>query len=155
MQTTTHFIGEGFGGGIIFYLSAAGDHGLIADTVDLPLALWMNVYITTGATVTSLGTGKANTKAIIAAQGQTGLHYAALECAKSKRSGYTDWYLPSRDELNELYKQKNVVGGFAGSFYYSSSEYDLNFVWGQSFYYGWQSPNSKDYAAYVRAVRGF
>lgn len=157
-QTAGHYIGERFGGGIIFYLSKDSLHGVIADSVDLPPAVWWNgTYTATGVVGTRLGIGKTNTRNIISAQGQTGLHYAALECAKSKRGGYTDWFLPSKDELNELYKQKDMVGGFDYDFYWSSSE-DYRYyidVWIQIFYNGDQDVNTKDGTGKVRAVRTF
>ena len=104
--TGPHRIGDHYGGGIIFWVNRIGSHGLIADTVDLGLATWWNgTYTTTGATATAIGTGKANTRKIILSQGKPG-SYAALLCANYKGGGYTDWVLPSKDELNELYKQK-------------------------------------------------
>ena len=125
MQTTGHYIGQRFGGGVIFLLSKDSLHGLIADTVDLPQAQWSNgTYIVTGATATGLLGGPSNTRKIIASQGRTG-NYAALECANSTISGKRDWFLPSIDELHALFLQKNVVGGFAGylyNYYWSSSE---------------------------------
>ena len=50
-------------------------------------------------------------------------------------NGYDDWFLPSKDELDELYLNRLVVGGFAGA-YWSSSEVDGNFAWRQSFFDG-------------------
>ena len=69
---------------------------------------------------------------------------------------YGDWYLPSIVELNLLRTQKLVVGGFANSFYWSSTEYDSDGAWGQYFGNGAQgylnkyNPNFR-----VRAVRTF
>ena len=154
-KTAGHYIGERYKGGIIFFIGPAGYHGLIADTVDLPPATWWNgTYTTTGATGTGMRAGPLNTRKIILSQGNTGT-YAALECAQSKRSGYSDWFLPSKNELNELYKQKSVVGGFVSGYYWSSSEYLSNFAWYQYFRNGIQTSYYKDNASYVRAIRAF
>jgi len=68
---------------------------------------------------------------------------------------YGDWYLPSKYELNLLYLQKAVVGGFANSYYWSSSEYSANYAWSQYFGSNNQYYDYKYNAFYVRAVRAF
>jgi hypothetical protein len=70
-------------------------------------------------------------------------------------NGYSDWFLPSKDELNQLYLQKNVVGGFANYFYWSSSEYNYYKAWGQDFSAGYQGYDGKGNPSNVRAVRAF
>lgn len=156
-QTSAHFIGERFGGGIIFYLKEGGNHGLIADTIDLPQAVWYNneIYTVTGALKKGIGSGKENSRKILESQGQPGTRYAAALCAKSKRGGYTDWFLPSKAELNELYLQKNVVLGFADNYYWSSSEEDQFTAWSENFTNGYQYNDYKSYESYVRAIRAF
>ena len=147
------YIGERFGGGIIFYINSSGKHGMIADTVDLPPASWNNLKsIVTGATAFDIGGGKANTRKIILAQGRTG-NYAALECARSTNSGYTDWFLPSLYELDQLQNQQDVVGGFTGTNYWSSTEGSQNYSWLKNFKAGWHDQTQKGYIASVRAIR--
>jgi hypothetical protein len=68
---------------------------------------------------------------------------------------YTDWRLPTRYELNLLYLQRTVVGGFANSSYWSSTEYDYSNVWYQYLDNGSQGDNSKGVTYYVRAIRVF
>jgi len=69
---------------------------------------------------------------------------------------YGDWYLPSLYELNLLYLQKAVVGGFVNNYYWSSSEYDSNTVWTQMVDGGSQrSDGNKNSSIRVRAVRAF
>ena len=69
---------------------------------------------------------------------------------------YGDWYLPSIVELNLLRTQKLVVGGFANSFYWSSTEYDSDGAWGQYFGNGAQGYLNKYNPNFqVRAVRTF
>ncbi len=155
-QVLSFYIGQHHGGGVIFYIDSTGQHGLIADTGDLATAVtWYNgSFISTGATGTLIGTGKSNTRKILVAQGKPG-SYAALKCSKSKRSGFTDWFLPSRDELNAMYLQKDLIGGFALNFYWSSSEGDGYSAWGRYFTNGYETSYFKNSTYYVRAIRAF
>jgi hypothetical protein len=155
----------GGGGGIVAYILQSGDdgydlnvqHGLIAATVDQSDGTaWSNIdntEIGTTAQGIEIGTGQANTDAIIGQAGHTAS--AAKLCKDYDGSGMTDWFLPSKDELNQLYAQKTVVGGFADSYYWSSSEDDDNSACGQSFSSGGQGDYPKDYDFRVRAVRAF
>lgn len=156
IKTAGHYIGERFGGGVIFLLDSTGRHGLIADTIDIGNFTWLkkNNYTITGASETAIGTGKTNTKKIILTFGKSGT-YAALECTRSQRSGYTDWFLPSKDELNELNKQKSLIGGSFTGTYFSSSEYSNTEVWVQDFYFNGQSHSGKGNNYFVRAIRTF
>ena len=65
----------------------------------------------------------------------------------------TGWRLPTKDELDMLYENREEIGGFANNYYWSSSEDDFNFAWLQDFLVGLQTSNSKSLAYYVRAVR--
>jgi len=67
----------------------------------------------------------------------------------------SDWYLPSKDELNQLFLQKTTVGGFVVNFYWSSSEYIAASAWGQYFSNGGQNGRIKASNSYVRPVRAF
>ena len=63
------------------------------------------------------------------------------------------WRLPTREELHLMWLNKDSIGGFAAAYYWSSSEYNNNFVWNQNFYNGNQNLTNKYYTFYVRAVR--
>ena len=158
-------IGDSYQGGIIYYILQSGDinyvagetHGLIAATQDHSSVLhWFNGTDTvTGATGTVIGTGLTNTNAIIAAQGPTETSYAAGLARAYNGGGYTDWFLPSKDELNQLYENSAAIGAFTNIFYWSSTEIDNLSSWLQNFYVGDQINANKYGAAYVRAVRAF
>ena len=68
---------------------------------------------------------------------------------------YGDWYLPSKVELNLLYNQNTVVGGFADSYYWSSTELFSLYAWYQDFTNGTQNYFDKNLSFRVRAVRAF
>ena len=100
------------------------------------------------------------TAAIMAQTGFTA--GAVLTCANYTSSGYSDWYLPSKNELNKLYLNKAKIGGFDPARYWSSSEglYEIRSAWLQDFSNGSQSSDYMYYSEkkvdnYVRAVRAF
>ncbi|MBI4777558.1 DUF1566 domain-containing protein [Candidatus Desantisbacteria bacterium] len=154
--TTTFTIGQSYGGGKIFYIDGTGQHGLIAAESDQSAGLqWYNgSNITTGAAGTAVGAGQANTTAIVTAQGAGS--YAAKLCDDLVLNGYSDWFLPSKDELGLLWQQRSVVGGFVSNFYWSSTEGDSDVAWGQWYsVYNDQYTNGKGHTFYVRAMRAF
>jgi hypothetical protein len=156
-------IGGSYGGGIVAYILKSGDpgydpnvyHGLIATTADQSAGThWYNgSYVVTGATGTAIGTGQANTTAIVTIQGAGS--YAAMLCATLTEGGYNDWFLPSKDELDKLYINKVAIGGFTDYTYWSSSETYANRAWCQVFSNGLQAGSFKVNTARVRAVRAF
>ncbi len=147
-------IGQSYGGGIIFYIDGTGLHGLISAPTDQSTGAPWGCYGTLiGGTGTAVGTGQANTTAILNICTFAGI--AARICNDLVLNGYSDWFLPSKDELNQMYLQKTVIGGFANNYYWSSSEYNANYAWDQNFYNGLQNGLSKNGTICVRAVRAF
>ncbi|MBU0765367.1 MAG: DUF1566 domain-containing protein [Bacteroidetes bacterium] len=159
----THYIGESYGGGIVFYVYDNGQHGLIAATEDQSVsAVWYNgTYRITGTSGDGLGAGEMNTALIVATQisdNQSGSFSAQICADYSLISGgvtYGDWYLPSKYELNLLYQQQSTVGGFGPVSYWSSSEGNDSEAWMQSFSTGMQYYNTKEIPTNIRAIRAF
>ena len=166
-NSTNLSIGDTHQGGIIFYLDGNGG-GLIAAPTDQSTESgreW-GCYETnlSGAAGIVIGTGAQNTINIEAECTTPGT--AADICANLTLGGYSDWFLPSKDELNEIYFNIGQgsydinTGGFRYGPYWSSSEIDGIFAWGQDFLLlsvngGHQATNNKGTFANVRAIRAF
>jgi hypothetical protein len=150
----TYKIGDtGPYGGIVFYISQDGSSGMEAALTDAGSAEWGCDTTTTGATGIAIGTGKSNTDVINAKCGNSTAAYLAANYKWP--NGKTGGFLPSKDELNELYSRTDVVGGFASDYYWSSSEYGSNYAWKQPFLLGSQRLYYKFGTYLVRAVRAF
>ena len=80
-------------------------------------------------------------------------HYTWHEAKKACTKLGAGWRLPTKKELHEMYEKRDMVGGFANGYYWSSAELGASYAWGQDFYYGYQSAASKGNCATVRAVR--
>ena len=156
-------VGDEYQGGKIAYILVSGDpgydanvqHGLIATAADISTAAQWGCQGTTiaGAEGTAIGTGNQNTIDIMAGCATAGI--AARLCGDLVQGGYSDWYLPSKDELNKLRENRIAIGGFANVGYWSSTESDHNGAWIQVFSDGYQTTYYKSYTSYVRAVRSF
>jgi hypothetical protein len=109
---------------------------------------------------TAIGKGMANTNQIYARLTTEGAAatatYAAGIAYAYANSGKTDWHLPSKAELNELYNKRTTVGGFSSAFYWSSSEDAPTLAWTVGFdgssYYSYAKTGTE---VRVRPVRAF
>jgi len=153
-------VGDVYAGGIVFHVDASGCHGLVVNVSSLfpDSADWGCPQTPiAGADGIAIGTGNQNTIDIEA--GCTTVGTAADFCANLTQDGYSDWFLPSRDELVLMYNSLHLqgLGGFVNWYYWSSTEglnndaafvdFDNNGI----YIYG-----SKNFAnIYVRAVRAF
>lgn len=166
-----HYIGEVFGGGIIYYLwkDAQGvEHGLIVDITHQSVSqAWSNITSSLiGPSAQSSWDGLSNSNAIIAQAGHT--NSAAKLCLDLVSGGQSDWYLPAVDELSLLWHNRfivnKVLSGISGSEllrtgladYWSSTEASNNSVWPFRFGPGDANGNGfKSMTYFVRAIRSF
>ena len=146
-------IGDSYGGGIVFYIDSTLQHGLIAALQDEWSAMWGCPGIFIPGTSTDIGTGLANTAAIVT--GCTQHAIAAILCYYDVMNGYDDWYLPSIYELHQMYLQRGYIGGFSLSGYWSSSQYNESGAWFQDFNGGGIGSSGKGNYAEVRAIRSY
>ena len=156
-STTTNpipmVVGKAYQGGIIAYVDLTGQHGIIAATEDLdPAMAWDKSGQTSLGTSSVIGTGKSNTDKMYA----TGTSVAATNTRNFTLNGYTDWYIPSRDELNQVFINKTIIGGFDYTVqYWSSSESGSTGAYSQHFGTGTYYTHAKTYGCYIRPVRSF
>ena len=162
----SNLIGKNYAGGRIFWLDATGKHGLVAATIDQSakgIAWNPGVAIVTNANAEGIYAGQANTEKIISVQGKTA-QYAAKLCRDFSTTVntvvYNDWYLPSRDELNLLFRQRTIIGGFntTSGIYWSSTETTTKpgaKAWEQEFKFGSQHEDDKYLPDQVRCIRKF
>jgi hypothetical protein len=171
----THYVGEVFDGGIVFFVDETGEHGLMASLEDLndgtPVQ-WSNIISTAvGASAQDFFDGASNTAAIIAQPGHTSS--AAHLCESYSGGGKTDWYLPSHQELYLLgdnsviinkvlandsdpnTKGLNASNDFNNSSYWSSTEGNSSGAWLLRLRDGSMSVFLKYSTFRVRAVRAF
>lgn len=172
-------VGDHYGGGVVFYVDETGQHGLIASLSDLDDGSgiqWYNgVNKVTGATGDGIGAGASNTTIIVVAQisdnpngnfaAKLAADFSVQEDGVTPCTGavgeicYGDWYLPSKYELNLLYQQRDVVGGFTtdarDGFYWSSTEQSIEHAWLHYFYILDQPYGTKNNTFKVRAIRAF
>ena len=162
----------GPGGGIVFYvheataaapwryLEAAPNtwSGGLAD----PFMKWCSVVdneaplLSTGDTstvhtLTTIGSGFSNTRMML----HSCTYGAANMAASYNGGGKSDWFLPSKAELSELYSAKATVGGFQESFYWTSFEASAGNAYYKHFQNGDENFRAKSENNYVRPIRAF
>jgi hypothetical protein len=160
-------VGDSYQGGIIFYIDSTGEHGLISASVDQSAGGtgWGCYCTTINGLDSTFGAGSANTAAIINQCPNLGI--AARVCDGLVLNGYSDWYLPSKLELDLMYTNLKLNG--KGNFltnvpYWSSSPSSygacgpIGGAWTKNFGTGENISDSRNgYAGTgaVRAIRAF
>jgi hypothetical protein len=159
----SHYVGESYGGGIVFYTYDYGRHGLIASTSDQDASVeWYNgINRYTNTTGNGIGAGEMNTFLIIALQTNDNPigNFAAKVCADYKVTvegqSFGDWYLPSRLELTYMFINKDIIGGFTNNYYWCSTEFSSVSAWAQNMADGTFYNLKKSIPYAVRAIRAF
>jgi hypothetical protein len=146
-------IGQSLQGGIVFWVDATGDGGLIAAPSDQSSGCNWGCQGTLITGTFSNSNGSSNTDLIYAQCSVPGM--SSEICSNLVLGGYSDWYLPSIDELNLLYQQKSIVGGFTANAYWTSNQFSSVDAYWQNFNSGMQGHNLKNQSAGVRAIRAF
>ena len=159
------YVGESYAGGIIFYLDSTHLHGMVCAPTDQSSADWGCPSVSVSGTSDAFGTGQTNTADIVAACSD--LYSAAYECDTLTLGGYSDWFLPSLDELQMMNTNLNIIGLGSFTTYYYWSSTQTYYSWCPScyssdadLYYfsstsGFYTDAYKSNWYYVRAVRRF
>jgi len=162
---TGHYIGELFGGGIVFYVYDNGQRGFIASLTDLgTVSQWHTGFSNSGAT--NYYNGSANTAQIVGTQGAGS--YAAKVCSDYMAGGFTNWYLPALWELNLLFQNAAMISfklandGNPGTSpltatgsYWSSTQFDNELAYMIYFPDGTPYLDYKNKWYRIRAIRRF
>ncbi len=155
-------IGETAMGGRIAYIFQIGDpgydpnfkHGIIVTANDISTSATWGCYGTSISTSSNIGSGDANTSLIISICTESGI--AARICYDLNENGFSDWFLPSFNELYKIYLNRDVLGGFGTNTYWSSSQSSNNEARILNFYAGRDvDVISKGWSHSVRAIRYF
>lgn len=148
-------VGQTYGGGVIFYLDESGEHGLVVATDDIGQVPWSYVNTATDATDTAIGTGRSNTDKIVEQLGPS--DYAAYLCSIAAMNGYDDWYLPSSEELKQLYSQRGRLPSSLNlrDLYWSSTESSSGTAYFLRLNTGEIQIGDKPAVSFVRAIRSF
>jgi hypothetical protein len=145
-----YVVGETGLGGIVFYVDSTLNHGLVCTLSNQGIAQWgcPDTEIV-GADGTAIGTGNQNTINIMNAC--SGNEIAASLCADLEMNGYSDWFLPSVDELALM---SAFVDDPSGGYYWSSSEKSSTQAWCGPWGGFFNSYGKTNYYK-VRAVRAY
>lgn len=158
--TTSNFLGLNYGGGIIFYLENDGS-GYISAATDQGTIPWgCSSMEIDGADGDDLGTGLQNTLDIL--DGCNDPIFAAKVCDTLMLNNFGDWFMPSWNELQEMYDAIGLgatgsnqnIGNFVLGIYLSSTESSSTSARTVDFTNGARSQYSKSFPNYyVRAIR--
>jgi hypothetical protein len=124
-------IGKEYQGGTIFFVDNTGQHGMVVTKLNPGFITqgWGCYYADMPETSAAVGAGKSNTAFIVAHCSEPDI-YARL-CDNLIAGGFSDWYLPSKDELQLIYVNlhQKGIGGFENHPYWSSTEHSATYAW--------------------------
>lgn len=147
-------IGDRHEGGILAYCDKDGKNGLVVPPSDQATSI---AWGCNGTYINNIfkeyGYGKGNTENII--RDCSDRPTAASICYNLTIDRYNDWFLPSQDELNHLYINRNKIGEFNNAYYWSSTETNFISAIRQSFNLGVQNSSGKSGTYRVRCARYF
>lgn len=171
IQKNLYKIGDFAFGGIVFYVDESGEHGLVCAKEDQSNGVrWgkrqkvsenerLSKEMSTTTTIFNVKSDKSSNNTN---------DFASRLCKnlKVKEGGitYKDWYLPSKEELNRIYLNINIIDStalankgemFKKTYYWSATAYDDARAWVQYFDSGKQAQQFKYYNNAVRAIRTF
>jgi len=152
-STPTYNIGDtGPSGGVVFYIDTSVSPICYYEawTSDEGSFAYKTTRTAGGASGSSIGSGYDNTYSYL----NTVTYPAGYRCSTITHGGYSDWFLPSKDELNQLYIRRNLIGGF-NNYYWSSTKFADDYAWPHSFLDWGNNPRFKDESCSVRAIRTF
>jgi len=176
LDVARYSVGDvGPGGGKVFYVAARpqywGRYLEAAPTdyqvIGVPRMVPWGCQGTFMATATAIGTGKANTSAILTNCKTPGIAADVANKYSTRTAGAGQWYLPSKDELYEMWANRAAIDGSFSTWYWSSSEVEQIHIidqWSSSVYSdfssyqtfsGWQVNGYKNSPLFVRPVRAF
>lgn len=172
VAASSHYPGELFGGGVIFWVDQTGQHGLIVSMIDISTGqAWSNVTSAMiGPSAQSDWDGPGNSLAITSQSEHTSS--AAKSCLDYINTDYgtgvfSDWYLPARGEMIDLWTNLKSVqqsldtdgnpatNPISQNYYWTSTEYNSSLAYGFYFQHGYTSAPSKSESHIVRAIRAF
>ena len=160
--STTALIGDFREGGIVIWVDDTGQHGLVCDLTDYAAIWGCNGTEIVGADSLTVGSGLQNTEDILAICQTAGI--AARVANDLVAQEYSDWYLPSKEELKYIWLNSFIIsersialgGGRLDAYYWTSSEYDADHAWCWDLKFGADDHSySKETPARVRAIRTF
>lgn len=161
-------VGVKYGGGIVFHVDVNGRQGLICSENDLGKHIWGISGLFLDATRREIGEGNYNTNLICEkasdkiekgffSSKKIKIINSGNTCKAFSQNGFSDWYLPSLDELKKIFNilHKKGLGDFSNSNYWSSTEYDANEAYRVNFSSGDVVGIKKDKECKIRAIRSF
>lgn len=148
-------IGSLHAGGIIFHIDGTGQHGLVCAPFDQGSYQWGCMGTNIGNNSILFGTGMINTQSIVSNCPQRPI--AASICSDLVLNGYSDWYLPSTEEVVSMYFSLRLqgLGSFSNIQYWTSSQISSNSASAISFYNCTTYRPDKNQSIMVRAIRSF